>query len=124
MNGREAQGNHGLPATAEAHLRQRSWPELEQLPIERIPAAIAYLAARLAEAQQRQPTPNEPTPTEEDTLIPIDEAAARLGVSKDWMYRRADGLPFTVRLGRNLRFSSKGIQTYVRQRRGRTATGS
>jgi predicted DNA-binding transcriptional regulator AlpA len=97
------------------------WPDLEQLPIDRIPAAIAFLAARLAQAPPLPGTNESPQP-KNDTLLPIDEAAVRLGVSTDWLYRRADGLPFTVRLGRNLRFSSQEIANYIRQRRGRTAT--
>lgn len=52
----------------------------------------------------------------EDRLLNIEEAAAILGKTKDWLYRRADRLPFTAREGRLLRFSSNGIQQYIRQR--------
>ena len=52
----------------------------------------------------------------EDRLLNIEEAAAILGKTKDWLYRRADRLPFTAREGRLLRFSNNGIQQYIRQR--------
>jgi len=89
--------------------------EIELIPIEKIPAVIIALAARLLAAARPE------TDHDGDTLLSIDEAAARLGTSKDWLYRRVDRLPFVVRLGRNVRFSSQGIQSYVKQRRGRTA---
>ena len=54
----------------------------------------------------------------EDRLLTVEEAAGKLGVSPDWLYRRR--LPFTVRLGpRQLRFSAQGIERYIRQRQGR-----
>ena len=53
-------------------------------------------------------------------LLTVAEAATRLGVSKDWMYRRAAALPFTVRLGpRRLRFNTEGINQFIRQRHGK-----
>ncbi len=55
-----------------------------------------------------------------DQLLTVEEAAQKLGVPKDWVYRRAKKLPFTVRLGpRHLRFSLRGIEGFIRQRRGR-----
>ena len=52
----------------------------------------------------------------EDRLLNIEEAAAILGKTKDWIYRRADRLPFTARDGRLLRCSNNGIQQYIRQK--------
>ena len=54
-----------------------------------------------------------------DHLLTVEEAARALGVSRDWLYRRASKLPFTVRLGRVLRFSAQGLARYCRQRAGR-----
>lgn len=55
----------------------------------------------------------------EDHLLTVEEAAERLGTSRDWLYCKAHKLPFTVRLGsRQLRFSSKGIDRYLRTRQG------
>lgn len=53
-----------------------------------------------------------------DALLNVEEAAKRLGVSTDWIYRRTRKLPFVVRVGRNVRFSSNGIDRYVRNRMG------
>jgi len=53
---------------------------------------------------------------QDDRLLCIEEAAAILGKTKDWMYRHADSLPFTVREGRLVRFSSNGLQKYIRAR--------
>ena len=50
-----------------------------------------------------------------DRLLKIDEAATRLGQSPDWVYRRAPRLPFTVRQGRELRFSERGLTAYIAQ---------
>ncbi len=50
----------------------------------------------------------------EDRLLKIDEAADRLQMSKDWLYRNWKKLPFTVHLSpRNIRFSLKGIEQYI-----------
>lgn len=57
--------------------------------------------------------------SEPDRLLDVTAAAERLGVSRDWLYRRAGRLPFTVRTGRLLRFSSHGIGRYIRNRQGR-----
>ena len=58
---------------------------------------------------------------EADSLIDVAGAAQRLGVSKDWLYHHAEQLPFTVRQGRLLRFSSHGINRYIRTRQNRHA---
>ncbi len=55
-----------------------------------------------------------------DSLLTVQEAATRLGTSTDWLYRHACKLPFTIKNGRQLRFSSKGIDRYIRERQGLT----
>ena len=65
---------------------------------------------------------NRPEPTEDRLLVTAD-AASRLGVSKDWLYRHADRVPFTVRLSEGqLRFSAKGIDRYIASREAKTVT--
>ena len=54
-----------------------------------------------------------------DRLLTVKEAAARLKTSTDFLYRNANALPFTVRLGSRLRFSARGLARYIRQRQGR-----
>jgi predicted DNA-binding transcriptional regulator AlpA len=53
-----------------------------------------------------------------DRLLRIDEAAARLGTSPYWLYRNAGRFSFTIRLSpRQLRFSAKGIDLFIANRR-------
>ena len=58
-------------------------------------------------------------PEEPDSNLSVATAAERLGVSKDYLYRHSKELPFTVRIGRRLLFSEKGLEKWNRQRRGR-----
>jgi len=75
----------------------------------------ALLAKLLVQKEQQHRIESAP----EDHLLTVTEAAERLGTSCDWLYRHAHKLPFTVRLGsRQLRFSSKGIERYLRNRQG------
>ena len=74
---------------------------------------VHWLTASVSQVGAMWPEP------EEDVLLDVDKAAQRLGTSKDWLYRHADKLPFTIRLGaRQLRFSARGIERYIRQRQG------
>lgn len=75
---------------------------------------VSLLAALIATSGRHGQRPAGP-----DSLLVVDAAAKRLGVSKDWLYHHAHQLPFTVRQGRLLRFSSQGIDQYIRSRRGR-----
>jgi excisionase family DNA binding protein len=77
-------------------------------------AVQASIAARLVTATQEAGRDDAADP-----LLTIEEAAARLGVSLDWLYRRTKSLPFVVRVGRHVRFSGTGIGRYVRNRMGR-----
>jgi hypothetical protein len=56
---------------------------------------------------------------EPDTLLDVETAAKRLSTTKDWLYRHSRQLAFTVRQGRSIRFSSAGIERYIRSRQGR-----
>ena len=49
----------------------------------------------------------------------ITDAAARLGLSKDWLYRNSGRLPFPMRLPEKaLRYSAKGIDRWIASRVG------
>jgi excisionase family DNA binding protein len=55
--------------------------------------------------------------TEKDQLLTAQEAAKRLALSPDTLYRKARDLPFTVTLpGRQTRFSSQGIDRFLKAR--------
>jgi excisionase family DNA binding protein len=72
-------------------------------------AALATLQSCLCvRSEDPNATPNK--------LLTVAEAADRLSMSEDWVYRHAGNLPFTVRQGRALRFSSRGIDEYIRRR--------
>jgi len=51
-----------------------------------------------------------------DELLSVDVAAQRLGLSAAWLYRHAPKLPFTVRVGRQVRFSARRLETYIAAR--------
>jgi len=55
---------------------------------------------------------------EPDSLLTVQDAATRLQTTVDWLYRNSKKLPFTIRNGRQLRFSSKGIDRDIRERKG------
>jgi predicted DNA-binding transcriptional regulator AlpA len=78
-------------------------------------AILVTLAERLAALAERLAAEERP-----DHLLTAQEAAARLSVSVDWLYDRAERLPFTVKLSEQvLRFSSLGLEAYIRTRVGR-----
>jgi len=53
-----------------------------------------------------------------DKLLDAEEACKVLSTSVDWLYRHANRLPFTRKLGpRMLRFSYQGIQKYLATRK-------
>ena len=54
----------------------------------------------------------------DDHLLTAEQAAEILSTSPDWLYRHANRLPFTRKLGpRMLRFSYQGIQKYLATRK-------
>ena len=74
----------------------------------RLSALETVLAARLAEA-----APNGPPA---DQLLTVEEAAAKLGTTRDWL-RRHPHLPFVVRLSPGqVRYSAKGIERFIAMR--------
>jgi hypothetical protein len=60
------------------------------------------------------PDPADSAETCDDRLLDVKEAAARLAVTEDFLYRRK-GLPFRVNVGPGqARFSAKGIERWIR----------
>ena len=94
--------------------------QVASIPPGRIPALLSQLSAlQGAMAARLIAADHDEAASPQETLLTIDEAAERLGVSKDWLFRRSRTLPFVVRLGRHLRFSGRGIDRYLRNRTGR-----
>ena len=87
--------------------------------VENLPALLASLSAMLAVVASRMlssPSGPESPARECDENLSAQEAARRLGVSKDYLYRHARRLPFARRIGRRLLFSAKGLERWNRQR--------
>jgi len=74
----------------------------------------ARLWLRLSEPSrpERQGRPS-PVP---DRLLEAEEAARVMGVKKRWLYEHADELPFTVRVGRLVRFSEQRLYKWMATR--------
>lgn len=89
------------------------------------PEGIASLRGELARldtmllSRLLQPGDGSREPEAGDRLLKVKEAAGKLGASTDYLYRHSSKLPFTIRLGRKLRFSEAGIERYIRARMGR-----
>src|ERR1044072_8620720 len=78
----------------------------------------ATLATRIAtQSEQVRYPPSAAARVEEDRLLTVDEAASRLGVTRQWLYRHSKELPFTRKLSRKaLRFSESGMQRWQEAR--------
>jgi excisionase family DNA binding protein len=87
---------------------------VRDLPAEELPGLIGELEAVKATAWERLTAPT-PTHPERDELLSVAEAARRLGVSEDYLYRHSGEYAFTRRQGRKLLFSALGIDKYIRQ---------
>lgn len=74
-----------------------------------IPAALGALAEADARLRLRLVASPALPCAEADRLLTVEDVAQRLAVAEDYVYRHADGWPFTRRVGRNLRFSDRGL---------------
>ena len=88
---------------------------IEEARPEELPALSAALSARVSVATARLLE----TPPERDRgpdqNLSVEEAAGRLGVSGDWLYKQRN-LPFRRKIGRRVLFSAKGLEKWNRQR--------
>jgi predicted DNA-binding transcriptional regulator AlpA len=54
----------------------------------------------------------------DDRLLTIEETAAILNTSTDWLYRHWKKLPFAVQLSKKqIRFSARGIEEFINARK-------
>lgn len=86
-----------------------------ELPPEELPCLLGELEQVRCTVLARLTAPAQYQSAEPDQLLTISEAAGRLNVSDDYLYRHAKELPFTRRMGRKLLFSNLGIDNYIRQ---------
>jgi predicted DNA-binding transcriptional regulator AlpA len=93
---------------------------VDQLPPDQLPDMIGVLEAAKARAWVRLAAmPPAASNGEPDRLLNVDEAAERLGVTRDWLRRRSR-LPFVVKLSPGVvRYSAAGITRFISQQRRR-----
>jgi hypothetical protein len=78
-------------------------------------ATQARIAVRMAATTAE---PGAPTTGQPDAFISVKEAALRLDVRPQWIYRRKAHLPFLRRIGtRGLRASARALDRYLANRR-------
>jgi hypothetical protein len=92
-----------------------SW--MEEVSPDQIPAAIAQLAAAqstLAARMMVAAAKSTKRQEEETNWLSVEEAAAKIGRSPRWFYRKAKSLPFLKRLSRKvLLVSEAGMMRWV-----------
>jgi predicted DNA-binding transcriptional regulator AlpA len=94
-------------------------------PRDQLPQIIGELErAKAAAWMAMQAQPVTTAPPTVDRNISADEAAQRLGMSKDWLYKNAEHLPFAVRIGRRVLFSTKGMERWSAKRRNGEGEGT
>src|SRR5436309_7258869 len=86
---------------------------VDTLPAEALPAVIAHLAALQARVAARLATGIPTNGGGGDRMVGIEDAAARTGMSKSWLYRHHHALPFAKRIGRKVVFSEAGLTRWL-----------
>ena len=93
---------------------------VEETPAPELPQLIGDLEAARAVAWARLTAPAADKPSDvsgqEARNMDVTEAARRLGMSRDWLYRHASELPFALRIGRRLVFDSVALERWNRRR--------
>ena len=80
-----------------------------------IPEVLGELERRKAVLWARLARPALQHGPAADRLLTVDQAAVRLGTTKDWLTRNGHKFPFTVHLSSGqLRYSADGITRWIR----------
>ncbi len=91
-------------------------PDPAEIEPEEIGPVMAQMAAiQLSLATRLVTETSDREPDHKEKLLTVEEAAAKLNCSEVWLYKRAKRLPFTVRVGRSLRFSERGLDEAIRE---------
>jgi excisionase family DNA binding protein len=81
-----------------------------------LPRFLGDLEAVRAVAWQRLSASSAPTREESrDSMLSVEQAARRLGISVKFLYTHSSRFPFTRHIGRRLRFSAIGLDAYIRR---------
>jgi|ERR1022692_229299 predicted DNA-binding transcriptional regulator AlpA len=89
----------------------------QTLPAAALPELLGDLEQIRVTALARLTAPAPPASVP-DMLLDVTEASTRLGMSVGYLYRHHSTFPFARREGRSLRFSSRGIETYLASGKG------
>jgi excisionase family DNA binding protein len=95
--------------------------DLDAVPAEALPALVLQLAALQSRAAGRLLAQNStstsvPAMGGPERLLTVHDAAARCGMSADWIYRHKGALPFIRRLGRTVRVSEPALVRWMASR--------
>jgi excisionase family DNA binding protein len=93
--------------------------DLDTLPADALLAFLVELSALQARAALRLRVAGSRAPSNggPERLLTVRQAAARCGMSADWLYRHKDALPFVRRLGRTVRVSEGALIRWMESRR-------
>ncbi len=84
---------------------------VREMPSDELPRLLGELEEIRCTALARLTSPAPALP--QDQLLDVDQAAQRLGVSSDYLYRHSREFPFSRHIGKRLLFSSSGIDKYL-----------
>jgi excisionase family DNA binding protein len=87
-------------------------------PLDELPELQAWLGrvgGLVSMRYAREPRPAIAPTTAEERLLTVEEAAARLSKTPDWIYHHRRELPFARKLGGHLRFSDSGLNDWIRE---------
>ena len=86
---------------------------IEEMSKDQLLATLNALAAVASRAASKVLSELDAAPVRKpDRNLSVAEAAGRLGVSKDYLYRNWRRLPFARRIGRRLLFSETGLELW------------
>ncbi|MGA8310743.1 MAG: hypothetical protein WB755_11990 [Terriglobales bacterium] len=97
--------------SADIQLLETITRQARTVPADDLPEFLGKLETARVTAMARLAVPT--AASEPDRLLGIREASERLNLSAAYLYRHSDQLPFTVRQGRKLLFSSSGISKFI-----------
>lgn len=85
------------------------------LTADELPRLLGELETCRAVAWSRLSPPSPASQPVRDELLDVDAAAERLCMSASYLYRHHGKFPFSRRVGRSLRFSAEGINSYIQE---------
>jgi hypothetical protein len=104
-----------MEATAPIRLVEDLLTAAREMPRDELPELLGQLRVIEATAMARlAPASTRCAPESADRLLDVEEAAGRLNVSQDFLYRNWKRLPFARKYPFGLRFSESGVNSYIR----------